>query len=170
MYDTLPLLNGLIFLPMRRCHPDALQVNRIYRCNRHSLHCYVNAGPTRQEDMTQGSVEMLREVIYNNPVLVLGLAPSAASQIICRGVPYAASHRVVGASRPCRRFARMACSYRFATVERCCNTTPYLAPNETRGRVHGPIRDQCYACATGQRSICAGALDNQRGVDRKGQS
>jgi len=51
MRDTLPLLVNTDFPPLRRSRLDTLQVNVGYRCNQSCLHCHVNAGPTRREEM-----------------------------------------------------------------------------------------------------------------------
>jgi radical SAM/Cys-rich protein len=51
MRDTLPLLVNTDFPPLRRNRLDTLQVNVGYRCNQSCLHCHVNAGPTRREEM-----------------------------------------------------------------------------------------------------------------------
>ena len=51
MRDTLPLLVNTDFPPLRRGRLDTLQVNVGYRCNQSCLHCHVNAGPTRREEL-----------------------------------------------------------------------------------------------------------------------
>jgi radical SAM/Cys-rich protein len=52
MRDPLPLLIDSNFPPLRRGRLDTLQVNVGYRCNQSCLHCHVNAGPTRREEMS----------------------------------------------------------------------------------------------------------------------
>jgi radical SAM/Cys-rich protein len=52
MRDPLPLLIDSDFPPLRRGRLDTLQVNVGYRCNQSCLHCHVNAGPTRREEMS----------------------------------------------------------------------------------------------------------------------
>ena len=41
------------FPPLRRGRLDTLQVNVGYRCNQSCVHCHVNAGPNRTEEMTR---------------------------------------------------------------------------------------------------------------------
>ena len=52
MHDPLPLLVETDFPALRRGRLDTLQVNVGYRCNQSCVHCHVNAGPTRKEEMT----------------------------------------------------------------------------------------------------------------------
>lgn len=77
MHATLPLLNALGFLAIRRGRLEALQVNLTYRCNQHCLHCHVNAGPTRSEAMTDESLALLHQVIDAHPVQTLDLTGGA---------------------------------------------------------------------------------------------
>ena len=51
MHATLPLLETTDFPAIVRQRPHTLQVNLGYRCNQTCLHCHVNAGPTRKEEM-----------------------------------------------------------------------------------------------------------------------
>ena len=51
MRATLPLLDTSDFPAIRRKALDTLQVNVGYRCNQTCVHCHVNAGPTRTEEM-----------------------------------------------------------------------------------------------------------------------
>ena len=57
MHATLPLLKSSDFPVIRRRRLETLQVNLGYRCNQTCLHCHVNAGPTRTEEMTREVVE-----------------------------------------------------------------------------------------------------------------
>lgn len=52
MLDTLPLLNEISFPVINRKTIDILQINLGYRCNQQCLHCHVNAGPKRKEEMS----------------------------------------------------------------------------------------------------------------------
>ena len=52
MRDTWPLLEQIAFPPIRRGRLDTLQVNLGYRCNQSCVHCHVNAGPNRTEEMS----------------------------------------------------------------------------------------------------------------------
>src|SRR5215471_7464990 len=52
MRDTWPRLSQIAFHPIRRGRLDTLQVNIGYRCNQSCVHCHVNAGPKRTEEMS----------------------------------------------------------------------------------------------------------------------
>jgi radical SAM/Cys-rich protein len=52
MRDTWPLLQRMSFPAIRRGALDTLQVNVGYRCNQSCVHCHVNAGPNRTEEMS----------------------------------------------------------------------------------------------------------------------
>jgi len=56
MLATLPLLEHSDFPPIERSRLTTLQVNLGYRCNQQCLHCHVNAGPRRRENMEQETV------------------------------------------------------------------------------------------------------------------
>lgn len=51
MHATLPRLESSAFPTIRRRTLETLQVNVGYRCNQTCVHCHVNAGPTRTEQM-----------------------------------------------------------------------------------------------------------------------
>ena len=51
MHATLPRLEASDFPAIRRTRLETLQVNVGYRCNQTCVHCHVNAGPTRKEEM-----------------------------------------------------------------------------------------------------------------------
>ncbi|MFK7975802.1 MAG: arsenosugar biosynthesis radical SAM (seleno)protein ArsS [Halioglobus sp.] len=57
MRDTRPLLLESDFPPLFRQGLDTLQVNLGYLCNLSCVHCHVNAGPTRTEQMERETVE-----------------------------------------------------------------------------------------------------------------
>jgi uncharacterized Fe-S cluster-containing radical SAM superfamily enzyme len=52
MRDTWPRLEQIAFPLIRRGRLDTLQVNIGYRCNQSCVHCHVNAGPHRKEEMS----------------------------------------------------------------------------------------------------------------------
>ena len=60
MHATLPLMRRYGFPAVRRAALETLQVNVGYRCNQSCLHCHVNAGPTRTEEMSR---ETLADVL-----------------------------------------------------------------------------------------------------------
>ncbi len=51
MHATLPLLEVSNFPAIRRERVETLQLNLGYKCNQSCVHCHVNAGPTRTEQM-----------------------------------------------------------------------------------------------------------------------
>ena len=60
MHATLPLMRRYGFPAIRRAALETLQVNVGYKCNQSCLHCHVNAGPTRTEEMSR---ETLADVL-----------------------------------------------------------------------------------------------------------
>ncbi len=56
MHATLPLMKRYGFPPVARGKLETLQVNLGYRCNQSCLHCHVNAGPHRTEEMSAATV------------------------------------------------------------------------------------------------------------------
>ena len=56
MHATLPRLEITDFPSIKRGQLETLQVNLGYLCNQSCLHCHVNAGPTRKENMRQETV------------------------------------------------------------------------------------------------------------------
>ena len=63
MRDTLPLLERIPFPPLRRARLETLQVNLGYRCNQSCVHCHVNAGPNRTEQMAPETVAVVLDVL-----------------------------------------------------------------------------------------------------------
>jgi radical SAM/Cys-rich protein len=57
VHATLPLLEISDFPAIRRGRLETLQVNLGYTCNQSCVHCHVNAGPTRTEQMTRDTME-----------------------------------------------------------------------------------------------------------------
>ena len=55
----LPLLPTGGFPAVRRARLETLQVNLGYRCNQSCLHCHVNAGPTRTEQMDDAGLQAI---------------------------------------------------------------------------------------------------------------
>jgi radical SAM/Cys-rich protein len=78
MHATLPLLDRTNFPRIRRTRLETLQVNVGYRCNQTCVHCHVNAGPTRTEQMdagTAGEVLQLLEASHARTLDITGGAP-----------------------------------------------------------------------------------------------
>ena len=59
MHDPLPLLTDTTFPPVRRSRLTTLQVNLGYLCNQSCVHCHVNAGPKRTEQMTARTADQV---------------------------------------------------------------------------------------------------------------
>ena len=78
MHATLPLLVTTDFPPLQRRSVEILQVNLGYRCNQSCLHCHVNAGPQRKEEMTRETIDALIAFVAASPeVRVLDLTGGA---------------------------------------------------------------------------------------------
>ncbi|MDA0224964.1 MAG: arsenosugar biosynthesis radical SAM protein ArsS [Proteobacteria bacterium] len=56
MHATLPLMQHFGFPALKRSRLEALQVNLGYRCNQSCVHCHVNAGPNRTEEMSRETI------------------------------------------------------------------------------------------------------------------
>lgn len=56
MHATIHLMQRYGFPAIRRRRPETLQVNLGYRCNQSCVHCHVNAGPNRTEEMSQETI------------------------------------------------------------------------------------------------------------------
>ncbi len=67
MHATLPLLVHTTFPPLKRRSVETLQVNLGYRCNQSCLHCHVNAGPQRREEMTAETIDAVLAFIAASP-------------------------------------------------------------------------------------------------------
>lgn len=59
MRDTFPLLVKSDFPVIRRDRLETLQANLGYRCNQSCLHCHVAAGPSRTEQMSWETMDLL---------------------------------------------------------------------------------------------------------------
>lgn len=77
MHATLPLLRNTDFPPLRRRSLDTLQVNLGYRCNQSCLHCHVNAGPNRTEEMDGATADLVLEVMRARAIPTLDITGGA---------------------------------------------------------------------------------------------
>ena len=77
MHATLPLLEVTDFPQIKRGHLDILQVNLGYRCNQQCLHCHVNAGPKRKENMEHETIEAVITFLQQNNIATLDLTGGA---------------------------------------------------------------------------------------------
>lgn len=77
MHATLPLLKATEFPALRRRAVETLQVNLGYTCNQSCLHCHVNAGPNRTEQMSAATVELVLETLAAKRIRTLDLTGGA---------------------------------------------------------------------------------------------
>ncbi len=77
MHATLPLLKATDFPALRRKSLETLQVNLGYLCNQSCVHCHVNAGPNRTEQMDAATVDLVLEVVRATRVGTLDLTGGA---------------------------------------------------------------------------------------------
>ncbi len=63
MHAMLPLLRPSDFPPLKRRSISTLQVNLCYRCNQSCLHCHVNAGPKRKEQMDDDTLALVLKTL-----------------------------------------------------------------------------------------------------------
>ncbi len=77
MLPTLPLLKQTDFPAIERKSLSTLQVNLGYRCNQSCLHCHVNAGPNRTEEMSAETIELILDYCRANDVQTLDLTGGA---------------------------------------------------------------------------------------------
>ncbi len=67
MHATLHLLASTDFPALTRRAVETLQLNLGYRCNQSCLHCHVNAGPNRTEEMTAETVDAVIDFLAASP-------------------------------------------------------------------------------------------------------
>ncbi|MDQ2696796.1 MAG: arsenosugar biosynthesis radical SAM protein ArsS [Pseudomonadota bacterium] len=77
MHATLPLLHATDFPSLRRKPLEILQVNLGYRCNQTCVHCHVNAGPRRTENMVRETVDQVVAFLRASAVRTLDLTGGA---------------------------------------------------------------------------------------------
>ncbi len=77
MHATLPLLKATDFPAIRRHAVETLQVNLGYRCNQSCVHCHVNAGPNRSEQMDRATVDRVLDVLVAKRIGTLDLTGGA---------------------------------------------------------------------------------------------
>jgi len=77
MRDTWPHLKQIAFPPIRRGRLDTLQVNVGYRCNQSCVHCHVNAGPHRTEEMTGEVVDAVLAFLRRRSVSTIDITGGA---------------------------------------------------------------------------------------------
>ena len=67
MHATLHLLTQTDFPALKRRATETLQVNLGYRCNQSCVHCHVNAGPNRTEEMTPETIDAVLDFLAASP-------------------------------------------------------------------------------------------------------
>jgi len=77
MRDMLPLLDPIPFPALNRAALDTLQVNVGYRCNQTCLHCHVNAGPNRTEELTADVADAVLAYLARRSVATLDITGGA---------------------------------------------------------------------------------------------
>src|SRR3954470_19778989 len=77
MRDTWPLLESIPFPAIRRGRLDTLQVNVGYRCNQSCVHCHVNAGPNRTEEMDSDTVDTVLMFLEQQRITTLDITGGA---------------------------------------------------------------------------------------------
>jgi radical SAM/Cys-rich protein len=77
MRDTWPLLAKIGFPAIRRGRLDTLQVNVGYRCNQSCVHCHVNAGPSRTEEMGSDIIDLVLAFLDRHRVSTLDITGGA---------------------------------------------------------------------------------------------
>src|SRR4026207_2558450 len=112
MRDTWPWLDKIPFPAIARGRLDTLQVNVGYRCNQSCLHCHVNAGPNRTEEMSGDTIDLVLEVLRLR---------KAATLDITGGAPELNPHF--------RRLARSARALGVQVIDRC-NLTILFEPGQ----------------------------------------
>jgi len=93
MLPVLPLLENTLFPQVVRSATRTVQVNLGYRCNQSCLHCHVNAGPNRSEEMSAETV--------NDVIAFLDANPGVTTLDLTGGAPELNPHfrRLVVAAR-----------------------------------------------------------------------
>ncbi|WP_456377462.1 arsenosugar biosynthesis radical SAM (seleno)protein ArsS [Thiolapillus sp.] len=77
MHPTKPLLEKTDFPALHRQSLQTLQVNLGYRCNQSCLHCHVNAGPKRKEEMSIQTMDTVLEYLHTHNIPNLDLTGGA---------------------------------------------------------------------------------------------
>src|SRR5258705_8091436 len=77
VHATLPLLEISDFPAIRRERLETLQVNLGYKCNQTCVHCHVNAGPTRTEEMDRETMHTVLRYLEASGVGTLDITGGA---------------------------------------------------------------------------------------------
>jgi radical SAM/Cys-rich protein len=77
MKDTWPLLDKIAFPAIARGPLQTLQVNVGYRCNQSCVHCHVNAGPNRTEEMDGATIDLVIDFLERRRISTLDITGGA---------------------------------------------------------------------------------------------
>ena len=77
MHATLHRLEATTFPAISRGRVGTLQVNLGYKCNQSCVHCHVNAGPTRTEMMSAGTVDQVLAYLEAQEIGILDMTGGA---------------------------------------------------------------------------------------------
>jgi radical SAM/Cys-rich protein len=77
MKDTWPLLDKIPFPAISRGALTTLQVNLGYRCNQSCVHCHVNAGPNRTEEMDGATIDVVIDFLERRRIATLDITGGA---------------------------------------------------------------------------------------------
>ena len=77
MRDTWPRLEQIPFPAIRRDRLDTLQINVGYRCNQSCVHCHVNAGPSRTEEMAGDVADLVLGFLARRRIPTLDITGGA---------------------------------------------------------------------------------------------
>ncbi len=77
MKDTWPLLDKIPFPAISRGTLNTLQINVGYRCNQSCVHCHVNAGPNRTEEMDAATADVVIEFLERRRISTLDITGGA---------------------------------------------------------------------------------------------
>jgi radical SAM/Cys-rich protein len=77
VHATLPLLQISDFPAVNRNRLETLQVNLGYTCNQSCVHCHVNAGPTRTEQMSRDTIETVLRYLAASGAVTLDITGGA---------------------------------------------------------------------------------------------
>src|SRR4249920_2647096 len=77
VHAALPLLEVSDFPAIRRERLETLQVNLGYKCNQSCVHCHVNAGPTRTEQMDRETMQTALRYLEASGAVTLDITGGA---------------------------------------------------------------------------------------------
>lgn len=77
MLDSKPLLLETDFPPIARRRLTTVQVNLGYRCNQSCVHCHVDAGPKRREEMDADTMEQVLAFVERSGASTLDITGGA---------------------------------------------------------------------------------------------